>query len=254
MMKFAFIMKCVTSCLLFFLGLSSSAQAEELSYQATGIYTTDDLGQVLSQGAFAGWLALDSNGSYSLDFQGLDHGQYLYMPAGGQQARETILFNSSTGYQFMAYPQGDLLAVWLTKTADGANLWVALQRVAPAGAAAATATDAAAPAGTAAFDRVVMYGTTSAPTYSHYNPATGYFYEDQKGLILRPDGTYYLKADFGDTTTVEEGNYRIAGNQVLLTFSDGSVLALTIEEQGRKLNWYSNGILLDEFFYLGEAK
>ena len=41
---------------------------------------------------------------------------------------------------------------------------------------------------------------------------------------------------------------------VILTFSDGSTMILTIEEQGRKLNWYGDGILISEFFYLGEAK
>ena len=99
-----------------------------------------------------------------------------------------------------------------------------------------------------------MYGTTSGPyDYSQYDPNTGYFYENQKGIIFRPDGTFYLNVDFGGTTTEEVGNYQIAGNQVLLTFSDGSTMILTIEEQGRKLNWYSDGMLISEFFYLGEA-
>jgi hypothetical protein len=249
MMRYAVI------CILVGLGLSSSVQAQEVRYQATGVYETDDLGQALSQGPFAGWLVLESDGTYSLDFQVADHGRYQYMPAGGQLARDTIFFISSMGYQFLAYPQDDLLAVWLPLTANGTNYWVTLQRAAPLGTGPANAsTAAAAQPETAAFAGVVMYGTTSAPTYYHYNPATGHFYEDQKGLILRPDGTFYLKADFGSTTTVEEGTYRIAGNQVLLTFSDGSVLALTVEEQGRKLNWYSDGILLSEFFYLGETK
>jgi len=248
-------MKCAVICLLVGLGLSSLVQAQEVRYQATGVYETNALGQVLSQGPFAGWLVLESNGTYSLDFQMADHGRYQYMTAGGQLTMDTIFFFSNNSYQFLAYPQGDLLAVWLHRTASGTNRWIALQRIAPNGTrpANASAVSTAQPA-QAAFAAAVMYGTTSAPSYYHYNPATGHFYEDQKGIILRPDGTFYLKADFGGTTTEEEGTYRIAGNQVHLTFSDGSVLTLTIEEQGRKLHWYSGGMLISEFFYLGEAK
>jgi len=248
-------MKCAFLCLLIGLGLSSLVQAQEMRYQATGVYETNDLGQVLSQGPFAGWLVLATNGTYSLDFQMADHGRYQYMAAGGQLAQDTIFFISNNSYQFFAYPQGDLLAVWLHKTSNGTNRWVSLQRSAPSGTGPSVAsTVSATQPEQAAFTGVVMYGTTSAPSYYPYDPATGHFYEDQKGIIFRPDGTFYLRADFGGTTTEEEGAYRIAGNQVHLTFSDGSVLTLTIEEQGRKLHWYSGGMLISEFFYLGEAK
>jgi hypothetical protein len=248
-------MKCAFLCLLVCLGLTSFVQAQEVRYEATGVYETNDLGQILSQGPFAGWLVLASNGTYNLDFQMADHGRYQYMTAGGQLASDTIFFFSNNSYQFFAYPQGDLLAVWLYKTSNGTNLWVTLQRIAPSGTEPANAsTVSAAQPEQAAFTGVVMYGTTSSPYYYHYDSATGHFYEDQKGIIFRPDGTFYLKADFGGITTEEEGTYRITGNQVLLTFSDGSVLTLTIEERGRKLNWYSDGMLISEFFYLGEAK
>ena len=248
-------MKCIFLCLLVGLGLSSLVQAQVVSYQATGVYETNDLGQVISQGPFAGWLELATDGTYSLDFQMADQGRYQYMTAGGQLAQDTIFLISNNSYQFFAYPQGDLLAVWLHKTSSGTNRWVALQRSAPSetGPSDASTVSATQPK-QAAFTGVVMYGTTSAPSYYPYDPATGHFYEDQKGIIFRPDGTFYLRADFGGTTTEEEGAYRIAGNQVHLTFSDGSVLSLTIEEQGRKLHWYSDGILISEFFYLGEAK
>ncbi len=249
MMKYAFL------CLLIGLALSSSVQSQEMRYQATGVYETNDLGQVLSQGQFAGWLVLATNGTYSLDFQMADHGRYQYIAARGQMAQDTIFFVSNNSYQFFAYPQGDLLAVWLHKTSSGTNRWVSLQRIAPSGTGTTDASTLSAPRPEqSAFAGVVMYGTTSAPSYYHYNPATGHFYEDQKGIIFRPDGTFYLRADFGDTTTEEEGGYRIAGNKVELTFSDGSILTLTIEEQGRKLHWYSGGMLISEFFYLGEVK
>jgi hypothetical protein len=182
-----------------------------------------------------------------------DRGQYQYIAAGGELVRDTIFFYSNSSYQFFAYPQGDLLAVWLSKTANGTNIWVTLQKAAPFGAGSANATNIITQPEEAAFADVVMYGTVSSPSYYPYDPATGRFYEDQKGIIFRPDGTFYLKADFGETTTEEEGTYLIAGDQVLLTFSDGSVLALNIAEQGRKLHWYSDGILISEFFYLGEA-
>ncbi len=247
-------MKCAFLCLLVCLGMSSSADAQEERYQATGVYETGDLGQVLSQAPFDGWLVLASNGTYSLDFQMADHGRYQYISAGDLVAQDTIFFFSNSSYQFFAYPQGDLLTVWLTKTSNGTNVWIALERVTPFADVSLNASKAsAAQPNQAASAGVVMYATTSAPSYSSYDPATGHFYEDQKGIIFRPDGTFYLKADFGGTTTEEDGTYQIAGNQVLLTFSDGSVLTLTIEEQGRKLHWYSDGILISEFFYLGEA-
>ena len=249
-------MKCAFLCLLICLGLSTLVQAQEERYEAIGIYETDDFGQILSQGPFAGWLVLASNGTYSLDFQMADHGRYQYMTAGGQLASDTIFFFSNNSYQFFAYPQGDLLAVWLYRTPNGTNVWVTLQRIAPSetGPVNASTVSVAQPE-QVAFTGVVMYGTISGPyDYSHYDPNTGYFYENQKGIIFRPDGSFYLKADFGGTTTEEEGTYRIAGNQVLLTFSDDSVLILTIEEEGRKLHWYSGGMLISEFFYLDGAK
>jgi hypothetical protein len=248
-------MKCAYFCLLIGLAFSSSVLAQEMRYQATGVYETNDLGQILSQGQFAGWLVLAANGTYRLDFNMADQGQYQYIAAGGQLAQDTIFFVSNNLYQFFAYPQGDRLAVWLQKTSSGTNRWVSLQRIAPSRTGPTnTSTSSALLPGQSAFKAVVMYGTTSAPSYYHYNPATGHFDEDQKGIIFRPDGTFYLRADFGDTTIEEEGDYHIEINQVRLTFSDGSSLTLTIEEQGSKLHWYSGGMLISEFFYLGEAK
>lgn len=248
-------MKGILLWLLVGLGLASLVQAQDVNYQATGVYETNDLGEVISQEPFAGWLTLATDGTYSLDFQMADHGRYQYMTAGGQLAQDTIFFISNNGHQFFAYPQGDLLAVWLHRALNKTNRWVSLHRIAPSVAGSSDASTAPTPQPEqAAFNEVIMYGTTSAPSYYPYDPATGHFYEDQKGIIFRPDGTFYLRADFGATTTEEVGAYRIAGNQVHLTFSDGSILTLAIEEQGRKLHWYSDGILISEFFYLGEAK
>jgi hypothetical protein len=248
-------MKCAFVCILICLGLSPLVQAQELRYEASGIYETNDLGQIISQGPFSGWLVLGNTGTYNLDFQVTDQGQYQYMTAGGQIATDTIFFFSNNGYQFFGYPQGDILAVWLYRTQNDTNIWVALQ--AANSSWIGTADGSSLPTSQApqtAFSGVVMYGTTSGPyDYSQYDPDTGYFYENQKGIIFRPDGTFYLKVDFGGTTTEEVGTYQIAGNQVLLAFSDGSTMILTIEEQGRKLNWYSGGMLISEFFYLGES-
>jgi hypothetical protein len=248
-------MKGIFFWLLVGLGLSSLVQAQDMGYQATGAYETNDLGQIISQEPFAGRLVLATDGAYSLDFQMADYGRYQYMTAGSQLAQDTIFFISNSGYQFFAYPQGDLLVLWLHKTSNGTNRWVSLQRIEHSGAGySGASTVSATQPEIAAFKEAVMYGTTSSPSYYPYNPVTGQFYEDQKGIIFRPDGTFYLKSDFGGTASEEKGTYKIEGNQVLLTFSDGSVLPLTIEEQGRKLHWYSGGILISEFFYLGEAK
>ena len=76
------------------------------------------------------------------------------------------------------------------------------------------------------------------------DPNTGEFIsEDQTGLILRSDGTYYLRAEFGLLLTEERGRYFVQGNQVRITFSDGSGITLTLEDGGKRLNWYDNGNL-----------
>lgn len=54
--------------------------------------------------------------------------------------------------------------------------------------------------------------------------------------------------------TEERGRYFVQGNQVRITFSDGSGITLTLEDGGKRLNWYDNGILLSEFFFLGVAQ
>ena len=101
------------------------------------------------------------------------------------------------------------------------------------------------------FTRTLIYGNTSAPYHEYYDRDTGEILYDEDGLILRPDGTYYLKAEFGDYTTVEQGRYSVQGNQVTVVFSDGSQITFTMEDNGRRLNWYSDGVLLTEFFLLG---
>ena len=216
-------MKCAFVCILICLWLPPLAQAQELRYEATGIYEANNLGQIISQGPFSGWLVLGNTGNYSLDFQVTDQGQYQYIKAGGQLATDTIFFFSDNGYQFFGYPQGDILTVWLYRTQNGTNIWIALQAITSSWIGPANGSSPpASQQGQTAFSGVVMYGTTTGPyDYSQYDPGTGYFYENQKGIIFRPDGTFYLKVDFGGTTTEEAGTYQIAGNQVLLTLSDG---------------------------------
>lgn len=234
--------------------------AQETAYQITAAYETDAAGTILQQQPFSGWLKLFPDGSYKFQIHIADEGRYKIVPADKTAARDTIYFNSAKGYQFLAYPHegGKLMEIWLYRTPQGRNAWVR----AALGGGKTTAPNAPAPdpgggsPGIAGgrFTAVMLYGTTSSPAYYNYDRATGRYSEDQKGIIFRPDGTYYLKSDFGGTTTEYNGVYAISGNQVALRLSDGSQLTLTIMENGRKLHWYSSNMLISEFFFLGTAK
>jgi len=234
--------------------------AQETAYQITASYETDAAGKVLQQQPFSGWLKLYPDGSYKFQIHIADEGRYRIVPADKAAARDTIYFNSAKGFQFLAYPHesGKLMEIWLYRTPQGRNAWVR----ASLGGDKAPAPNAPPPdAGGGApgvaggrFTAVMLYGTTSAPSYYNYDRAAGRYSHDQKGIIFRPNGTYYLKADFGPMTTEEQGAYAVSGNQVTLRFSDGSALTLTLMENGRKLHWYSGGLLIGEFFFLGTAK
>lgn len=102
-----------------------------------------------------------------------------------------------------------------------------------------------------AFSEVVFYSTTGSLFYYWYDVNTGNITHGQQGLILRPDGTYYLRAEFGSVLTEHEGRYSIRGNSVRIEFDDGSGITLTIEDNCKRLCWHDNGILLAEFFFVG---
>jgi hypothetical protein len=73
-------------------------------------------------------------------------------------------------------------------------------------------------------------------------------------LVLRRDGTYSLRKEFGGLVTAESGRYQAAAGVVRINFDDGSAMDLKIEQEGRKLHRYSGGMLIAEYFFLGTAK
>ena len=251
-----------------FLNLTFLLSAEETVYQVTASYETDLSGKILQQQKFSGWLKLMDNGTYQFQAHIYDDGTYTFVKSGSNNPRDTIYYTSKKGYQFFSYPSSDgqTQDIWLYRTNSGTNIWVKAAKT-----KSAAKPDKPSPPNPAVPDKkprgggtlnidngrfttVVLYGTTSAPSYYQYDPATGRFSHDQKGIIFHPNGTYYLKADFGGLTTEERGRYVISGNQVTVRFNDGSALTLTIMENGRKLHWYSSGMLIGEFFFLGTAK
>lgn len=245
-------------------GLMSSLSPQsgkDLTYQVQQAYLTDDQGQVHSRQPAAGMIILSADGTYTFSLHIQDEGTWRLVKASPQQPRDTIVFTSKNAFQFYAYPQGNMLNVWLNRSAQGVNQWVTAVLSGAAGSSAPSgpppANPSASPGGLIrgnVFSPTALYSATSAPTYFRYDDMTGRFSEDQKGIIFRPDGTYYLRAEFGNMIQEERGRYAVSGNQVQLVFSDGSSLVLTIVDGGRRLLWYSNGMLLAEFFYLGAAR
>lgn len=241
--------------------LPSAAQpAKDLVYQVFQAYQANDQGQVLSQQPFSGQVVLSPDGTYRAALHIQDAGTWKLVKAGAQQPRDTIVFTSRGNFQFFGYPQQNMLSLWLNRSPQGISQWLTAQLAgSEAGPAGPGGGQASPPqAGSlikgGAFSATVLYSATSAPTYFRYDDSTGHFSEDQKGLIFRPDGTYYLKAEFGNIVQEERGRYAISGDNVQLVFSDGSRLVLAIVEGGRKLHWYSDGMLLTEFFFLGTAR
>ena len=238
-----------------------SQQGKDQIYQVTQAYQANDQGQVLSQQASSGQIVLSAGGTYRLSLHIQDEGTYQLVKAGPQQARDTIVFTSKKGFQFYGYPQQNTLSLWLNRSPQGISQWATAVL---AGSQKIPVQPAPSPSGPNqpqaslirgnVFSTVVLYGTTSSPSYFWYDEATGSFSHDQKGIIFRPDGTYYLKAEYGATLLEEKGRYAISGNQVRLVFSDGSSLVLIIEQGGRKLHSYSSGMLLAEYFFLGTGK
>ena len=238
-----------------------SQQGKDQVYQVTQAYQANDQGQVLSQQAFSGHIVLSAGGTYRLSLHIQDEGTYQLVKAGPQQARDTIVFTSKKGFQFYGYPQQNTLSLWLNRSPQGMNQWATAVL---AGSQKIPVQPGPSPSGPTqpqgslirgnAFSTVVLFGTTSAPSYYRYDPATGSFTDDQKGIIFWPNGTYYLKSEFGSMLMEERGRYAISGNQVQLVFSDGSSMILTIEQGGRKLHHYSSGMLLAEYFFLGTGR
>ncbi|OGD30710.1 MAG: hypothetical protein A2Y56_13630 [Candidatus Aminicenantes bacterium RBG_13_63_10] len=253
---------CVSLCLL---QPALAQSSKDQVYQVTQAYQANDQGQVLNQQPFNGQVILSPKGTYKASLHIQDKGTWKLVKAGPQQPRATIVFTSKNNFQFYGYPQGNTMSLWLNRSAQGISQWLSAQlsgsKPAPGGSALSGGVQAV-PQGAGnlvrggVFTAVVLYGTTSAPTYYWYDRDTGGFSSDEKGLIFRPDGTYYLRADFGSTTMEERGRYAVQGDTIRIVFSDGSGMNFKIVEGGRKLHNYDpgTGMLMSEYFFLGTAK
>lgn len=243
-----------------------SAYAQDRTFKITLMYEADDQGKILTQKPYTGWVILKADGTYNVRVYQDDRGRYIFSKANADQPNDTIFFYSQNNYRYFAYPRGNMIALWLNKPRPGVNLWVNAElttgttATAPAAPPAVppTQTPPAAPGGlyqqelirNGRFTKLTMFTTTSAGSYFYYDDATGAFSHDQTGVVFRPNGTYSLRAEFGSSITTESGTYTINGRQVTILFSDNSAITLTIADNGRDLHWYSNGMLISEFFFL----
>ena len=236
-------------------------QGKEQAYQIGQAYQANDQGQVLGQQAATGQVVLYPNGTYRFSLHIQDEGTWKLVKANPQQPRDTVIFTSKKGFQFYGYPQQNTLNLWLSRSPQGVSQWATATL---AGSQKGPVQTGPSPSGPTqpqgslirgnVFSTAVLYGTTSAPSYYWYDQSTGSFSSDEKGIIFWPNGTYYLKADFGGMVMEERGRYGISGNRVQLVFSDGSSMVLTIEQGGRKLHHYSSGMLMAEYFFLGTGR
>lgn len=230
--------------------------AADHRYQVKTMAEADDRGRVLKQQPYSGWLELHENGTYKLQFHIYDEGTYRYVKANKEQPQDTIYFNSKKNFRFFGYPVGNNISVWLYKNQAGVNIWMnAALTSSPGenrtGTAAGNISDLI---GNGVFTSIVMYGNSSAPSYLLYDRETGTFDSDEKGILFRPDGTYYLRVELGSVLTEERGNYRIQGNQIQVQFKDGSGMVLTMMDGGKSLHWYNNGMLISEYLFMGVVK
>jgi hypothetical protein len=261
-------------CLLF---LVLPVRGEDRTYTVSTLYETDDAGVILSQQPFSGTVVLYDNGTYNVSLHIKDEGTFKFVAANAQQPQDMIYFYSRSRFQFFAYPQGNTLAVWLHKNPQGRNVWAQGELAVPPPLKTEPPPDSTAPPqpktkeqpppipGTknlppgiikdGVFSRGVIYGDTSAPSYYREDLYTGEWSADEKGIIFRPDGTYFLRVEMGSHIMREEGRYIIQGNIVRIVFSDGSMMDLKIVKGGQSLNWFgAGGVLISEYFFLGLLK
>lgn len=237
------------------LGMASAVSAQDRYYRVLNVFEATDQGRVMQNRALTGWLILRRDGAYLLQLSSQDQGTYRHVPAAQNQGREMVYFQSATGRKFFAYPYQNGMMVWLQKSASGGNLYLNAVASPPPGALPGTATRSLPAIKGGRFSATVMFGDTSAPNLLLYDRNTGEISANEKGIVFRPNGTFALRAEFGNTVTTGHGQYQIQGNRVLLRFSDGSGMTLVLEKGGRNLNWYgTGGMLISEFFFLGVAK
>jgi len=239
----------------------SFLQGENYQYKVTTFYETDHQGQVIAQQPAQGSLTLTGNGSYSLSVHIQDQGMYKYVKANSNQPNDTIYFQSKNNFQFFAYVKGENLAIWISKNQAGRDTWyqavLASQAQTPQTGPTQPQTGATNIMGLiqkGILTRTVMYGKTSAPSYLWYDREDGGFTADEGGVILRNNGTFYIKSEIGSSLFQDNGRYNINGTQVHLILSDGSAMTFTLVDGGKSLNWYSQGMLLAEYTLLGFVK
>ncbi len=246
--------------------LTTSLYADS-TFQFNLTYESTDAGQIVAQQACSGWMTLRDNGTYQSKVTVDDSGTWRLQ---NMQGVQRIFFVSRTGSQFFGQLQGNTLGVWCSKTPRGTNVWIKGNKAA-AGAKVAKVSkpqgavkdmqkglNALAGGKNATFTvkngrvtKTALFGATSAGNYGYYDNATGELTHDQQGVILRPNGTYYFSSEFGAVEFKERGFYTIVGNNVTLRFDDGSSFVLTIMNGGKQLNYYSQGMLINEFLYMG---
>lgn len=242
---------------------------QDYKYQVTAIYEADEQGKILQQEPYRGWIILFKNGTYKLQLHIYDEGVYQYVKGNPQQPNDTLYFNSNKNFRYFAYPRQNALEVWLNKTNTGANRWAHAELSDESTNSASTPPPANTP-GTGSvfpggnkninigslikngvFSKKVLYGNSNANIYHLYDQTTGDITTDEKGLILRPNGTYFLRSELGNSVFEEKGNYRILGDKVRIIFQDNSSMTLTIEDGGKALYWYDQGMLISEYYFLG---
>lgn len=248
--------------------LSAQNRGQERVFRVTIMYEADDQGKVIRQQPYSGQVILRGDGTYHLTLHITDEGRYQFVKGNSSQPHDTIYFHSNKNSRYFAYLKPQLLAVWLYKTPQGINVWA---NAVPANSktqtpAAQTPTSRpdllpgtkALPPGLirdGKFTAVAMYGDTNSPSYHWYDEQTGSISTDEKGLLLRPDGTYFLRFESGSQVLRESGKYAISGDNIRIVFSDGSYQDFKMVNGGQTLHMYSaGGFLVRELFFLGTVR
>jgi len=230
--------------------------ADDRVYNVTGAFEADDQGRILSRAPMTGRIVLRANGTFLVELHVKDQGTFRFVKANPQQPRDTIYFDSESGYRYFAHPGENDLALWLHKNAGGANVWIQAEPAVESGPAGRLPGTRLTPEGliqNGRFVQAAFYANTSAPSYLRENRATGDLYADEKGIVFRPDGSYFLRAELGSVLMKETGLYSISGDIVRIVFSDASFIDLKMINGGQALYWYTNGILISEFYFVGTA-
>jgi len=242
-----------------------SLPGADYNYIVKFVFESTDQGKVLKQTPSTGSVVLKQDGTYRLKLSTSidDEGTYLFEKANAKHSSNVIYFNSKKNFQYFAYPQKNTLEVWLQKSNTGTNIWAHAElstggtepgSTASGNETGSTSTSTDGLIRNGLFTQTVMYGNTSAPIYQYYDRVTGTISADKKGILFKPAGTFYLRSEYGISLLEGTGTYRVTGNQVKMTFTDGSSMTLSFYNGEKELRWYDNGMLISEYYFLGVAK